>query len=731
MIDVPVRVKDALRSGEYKKNYRITVYGAEVINEHKYEDPEISIYEVEGPLGDYWSTSAFTVNIDNDSHHVKITIDGVVTVIEWDDNYITVANPAYADWFDIDEDNNITTITLKNTSVIQILGQHTIPAAGIQAAAEFTYVNVASCVDNVIQNDRLVAESVSFDERMCSDSEIKFGLCEGSSLEFQYFDFYFNDIRKYRIFAEIDVYYEDEHGEMMWHTIPIGWFDVHECSRQASTGITKVVAYNKLKSDYFSVDQNAAITEIINDTSGPVSVTKVLSELLEGYSIEYDESIPVNIVPVPYRNSGDDWNDLFNGYEHRILENHGPYEPPDDPTYMEAAGKYFTFFMAKFAIVPQGESGLSSTFPYGFALFLSKIWKTILQPFVYNYLLNGPYAGSFQDWYPEYTIGIDNVGDYQPVEYVQQADADIKVVGTISWDNGFLGIGPNKDTEIYDTGSYTGYFPVIEIPILITTNLMTKPDYTIDADAYFNEQIYHVQDRMVTRYRQALDLLRNTIAEAYNSDSISRTYITLNDIGTSNISLRELQTAVFEADIQFGKLDRVTDVFSGVELNSGELYPRDDLYPADTLFPQGDAEAGFPSMYSKLWADENNVRTFRNLIITYKTTVNGNEEDATLTRVVNADGTDDYIMGDNWLFRNLVWTEQRVNVFADMMVPKLQKIKWFPFEMWCAGLPYIEAGDELEIHMKHGTYKSYVLRRGMKGIQNLQDEMINGTLDIF
>ena len=51
--------------------------------------------------------------------------------------------------------------------------------------------------------------------------------------------------------------------------------------------------------------------------------------------------------------------------------------------------------------------------------------------------------------------------------------------------------------------------------------------------------------------------------------------------------------------------------------------------------------------------------------------------------------------------------------------------------MWCAGLPYLESGDAIEIRMKDGTYPSYVLRRVLNGIQNLQDEMINGTLDIF
>jgi hypothetical protein len=142
-------------------------------------------------------------------------------------------------------------------------------------------------------------------------------------------------------------------------------------------------------------------------------------------------------------------------------------------------------------------------------------------------------------------------------------------------------------------------------------------------------------------------------------------------------------------------------------------------------------------MYSKLWADEGNVRSFRYLIITYKSEIvdpdtgTVSEVEKTLQRTVNEHGTDNYNMSDNWLFRNLVWDDATVGDYADAMVEKLQNVTWFPFEMWCAGLPYIETGDEVEINMDEGAYTSSVLRRTLKGIQNLQDQMINGRLDIF
>ena len=88
-------------------------------------------------------------------------------------------------------------------------------------------------------------------------------------------------------------------------------------------------------------------------------------------------------------------------------------------------------------------------------------------------------------------------------------------------------------------------------------------------------------------------------------------------------------------------------------------------------------------------------------------------------------------MDNNWLFKNLVWTEEQVEEYADAMAAKMQPITWFPFEMWAAGLPYIETGDAIEIILGEDTYTSYILRRILKGIQNLQDTYIDGTLEIF
>lgn len=199
-----------------------------------------------------------------------------------------------------------------------------------------------------------------------------------------------------------------------------------------------------------------------------------------------------------------------------------------------------------------------------------------------------------------------------------------------------------------------------------------------------------------------------------------------------DITLREATSATYEIECKFGQLDRETDLFSGVELNNHRLYPSELLYPRNDLFPMSQAERANASMYQKLWTDEGSQKKFKDLIITYKTIGDdGNPVERTLQRQVNADGNVNYNMSDNWLFKNLLWSAESVGSYADAMVEKMRAVSWIPFEMWCAGLPYLETGDELEIKTKEGTARSYILTRQLTGIHDLMDTYTNGELDIF
>lgn len=643
-----------------------------------------------------------------------------------------------------------------------------------------------------IDNDNLVSESVSIDERMCSGDTLKFGLCEGSSLEFQYFGK--PNITGKRIRALIDVVYGyltewqdymrfpitgqakrtvDKKGtfrlklhtentglRIQWtrsgvpvsiyvrtssdvnrnlgemvrgdyvliipdttsepytailqsydlivdqsHTIPMGFFDVKKCSRQASTGIIKATCYNKLQSDYLDAKANSKIIDVVDEgevgVSGAATIDTILMKLLDGYAIK-PEFIKANY-SVP-----SNWI-IQSGYT-------SDYVTPED---YQVAVPYGSIRIDISHINPNGA--------YRFFVDQEKIkdmlWDAM--PGIAQVQVKNP-----RDPSDEYKTLFDAMCG-GPGDYVVSAPfISIRLTSLSFADSCYPAHGDGDFTSEYVIKKYTENQVEIRFPMTFIYNESTVHPSALNL---WNNLPANTRDEIIQKWTDLFSDERYFRIEVRDSNALGSTEITSEEAAIMpDVTLRDLQASVYELSCQFGQLDRVTDLFSGVELNHSRLYPADSLYPATDLYPSGAVASGFRSMYSKLWADEGNIHKWRYLIITYKgLDGQGNETDYTLQRTINSDGTDDYNMSDNWLFRNLVWTASQVGEYADAMVTKMQDITWFPFEMWCAGLPYLETGDEIEIPLGEQTYTSYILQRQLKGIQNLQDTYINGTLDIF
>ena len=529
--------------------------------------------------------------------------------------------------------------------------------------------------DFVVDNNTLIKESVSIDERMCSGDTIKYGLCEGASIEFQYFNH--PNCTGGQLWGYVDVQYGD--GVDDWYTIPMGCFTVKKCSRQASTGIIKVTAYNKLQSDYLDNKINDEIMEIASHGEGSLSgssVYNILKTLLSDYSIEYlnETTIP----PCTWF-----WLHYYFGRQVPCYVYQNPWGWVQDGYYnIYSLGLTYKYF------------DWSETDYYRFTATLTKLKEKL------NTLYSGKYYGPQRLLVPQATIGLSGGHGSDESFSITESPDHIESKYCADVDELYLFI----PVIIEHTNTYTG-------------------DFT--PSAAMQTQMDQVWEEWLAYFGDFVTVIKNEL------NPIQKARITP-DTQLSDVTLRGLQSAVFEAQCQIGQLDRVTDLFAGVELGNSRLLPAETLYPATDLYPEGARLSGSKAMYSKLWADEGNIHKWRNLIITYKgLDEEENEKEYTLQRQVNADGTDDYNCSDNWLFKNLVWTAEQIGDYADAMVAKMQGITWFPFEMWCAGLPYLETGDEIEIPLGDQKYVSYVLQRQLKGIQNLQDTYINGTLDIY
>lgn len=560
-----------------------------------------------------------------------------------------------------------------------------------------------------IDNNNLIKESVSIDERLCSGDTIKFGLCEGSQLQFEYFGF--PDITGRRLQAFIDVQYKATDKSLNLHSIPIGFFDVKDCPMQFSTGIRRCTCYNKLKSDYLDANAMELVSETIAKGDGSdsgIAIVSILDSLLEGYSISVapDVNVETNI----YGGA--------KGYNHFVFSEH------DTAGVTQGNGKYLHVY--KIDVFLTSEDGCSKDEFYKIVAAVKKIsdyTKRLRENVTTKYYSYGILK-------PGYSMqGYAWEEFYQTIKYNDYAQYGTSLV-----------IKNASGNDIFKSLEFSEY-EIENLDIGYFTNLEGKESIRLSIPVMYKLNISsnnEISDNDVNTMNMVLDEMINTIPEMVllyrrNLSEIEKYRITEEQLGSvHDVTLRKLQSAVFELSAQYGKLDRETDLFSGVELNNRRLFPAETIFPHNDLYPYGTAVRARKSTYQQLWAEDGSVKKFRYLIITYKTLdEEGKETEKVLQRTVNSDGNTNYNMSDNWMFKNLTWTEEEVAAYAERMVKKMRNITWFPFEMWSVGLPFIETGDEIEIVVGDGAYTTYVLQRQMKGIQNLSDSYINGTVNIF
>lgn len=601
--------------------------------------------------------------------------------------------------------------------------------------------------DLTFDNDKIVQESVNIDERMDSGDVIKFGLCEGSSLEFQYFDII--NLTGRRLKLDISVQYTADD----WYTIPMGFYVVEKCARQASTGIMKVTAFNKLQSKYLDAKANRLLADAYS-ADYTLTLYDIMRTLLGDYQIEaervpYD---PAHPGPVPFPSTIPS-NDIVVG-PFRFSKTYGPETPLNaynaGVTENQQFNINFNANAPRYTILqgPYIEVDVIAGTMEGFERNIEKYIKDLFDNS--DIELVGS-SGSVGD--AVISAICNNGGFYQlcGITVTETIGLNIETTrySTIDYEHGVPGIRPMKDIAHRAIGKENANYG---ISLNHPAALFLKP---VDgAFIYFDGRINdpygtHAADNLYNYYDE-----NNVLQEAawhpakfsngddYQDDINS---IQLYEVALSpaekltfkisdmpDFTLREIASGVYETLCQYGQLNRITDLFSGVELNHSRLYPAEDLYPDNQLYPGGSAMSANKAMYSQLWADEGNVHKWRYLIITYKALNSDNEEvEKTLQKTIDEHGTDNYNMSDNWVFLNKIWTAQDVEQYANAMKAKMTDITWFPFEMWLPGLPYLETGDELEVTVNDVTYPTYILQRQLQGVQNLQDTFINGSLEIF
>lgn len=176
-----------------------------------------------------------------------------------------------------------------------------------------------------------------------------------------------------------------------------------------------------------------------------------------------------------------------------------------------------------------------------------------------------------------------------------------------------------------------------------------------------------------------------------------------------SVNLQTLKDAMLELAGKFGKMGR-DGVFKEITL--------------DASSPESIAT----SEYAELWWDDYTIDQVGDIVVKY------NDVDYGMQQTVEYEfgtGNSRYEMADNYLLLNFIQSaadlgmpvsEYIYDVLEDAFIPATTQITYTPTDATLIGLPYLEAGDCIEIDDGNGgTVLTYMLRREISGVQTLFD----------
>jgi len=135
-----------------------------------------------------------------------------------------------------------------------------------------------------------------------------------------------------------------------------------------------------------------------------------------------------------------------------------------------------------------------------------------------------------------------------------------------------------------------------------------------------------------------------------------------------------------------------------------------------------------PSDYSECWWEEYEVEPIG--AVRYKYTLNNEDQEVIYSF---GEGTSVYDMGANAFFDKLPSkTEAIINGLLDTyFIPKLQYIRFVPADITMRALPFLEAGDCIEVVAEDGEIiKTYIMHQTIDGIQSLEADIssVDGSI---
>lgn len=532
-----------------------------------------------------------------------------------------------------------------------------------------------------ITNEELNSESVSFTESLCSESNLKFGLCEASCLSFEtigvgnikgctieaWLEVDISSLEE-EILSEIAIYPPDLDYPV--YQIPYGRFVVDSCRRQKDFTERQVVAY----------------TEVYHAESGlnPIEVAK------QQFGIP--QNVPYTVDSCMFAASNIKNPDIASfGLSEKDPSWEIELETQTVTTIDDGSGWEFEYQVEYYRIQLDTEVTNYDDFE-------SVYWPI--------FTVNQSAVDLYDECYRESGLPVDGRYQYPAQVYLERRTK----ISDDPTENEYEEVSRVPLDPAYAIYPGIGYYKDYSMRIEFTTEVTARYDGHTE---FFGWMLYRDKERSLTRYN-----LNGGFNVSFPRKKSGKLYYADEGINYAALINSHLELlGMFGRSGRDGKYQLVTlGCLDG-------LLPAEDLYPADDLYPDDgwDEQAG-KSTYSDLWYDEYEVQPFGRIIARYR---NLDGEIVTCTYQFDPEKPNTYYLNDNLILQSGSYEEYEIREMLDeTLIPNLPSAGYVPMELECVGLPYLEAGDRIEVETgEEEPLRTYILQRTLTGIQGLQDEI--------
>ena len=541
-----------------------------------------------------------------------------------------------------------------------------------------------------IKNEDLIQESFSLTESLCSQDNLKFGLCESAHCEFEVVGrgdkFIGKTIRPYINIA----------GEPKQNRIPLGKFKISEVKKNNTQDIIKksITAYD----DMSILEQNVGdwLTKYmwIWDTANKVHTE---GSGFNRFGVEYARQLFPTLSNLMKKLN------ILTDDDFVFSSNVSDVDVEPDNYYYG-----YNYLWGDFGDSPNGKGTIGILWAISSSASFSedKLLKVTLTPYgnMTDEELFGKFAYSdMADYWGKNYHGFPSCASVFVILHNEDG-TDTKVLA----DSGdYIYISTKvRSYEVYYSAGIAAINPGGDIIATGFSNRMLT--------THVNAKIYEVPEILKGLVNAHLRLVY------YNYGT--------QELGSfdSSISGRDVLRSLLEVNGCFFHMNRYGKP-EIIYASKAGLYPSEKLYPREDLYPRG-MNGPLLSMnrYISMECDDYVVENYGKIQIKTQGRVKNGESICSYEYIGNPDGKNTYIIEDNIFYcaEGTVYeygSQPEVDEMLKNLFDKISNLTYTPHTTKLRGLPFMECGDRVNLITKTGGIESFIFRRTLKGIHALMD----------